>query len=171
VSKHKSINDVEIRNFFNSCPRNLDHFPETPCQMGLDSLPMPTYRCVVCNERVQSREPNVKHCKKLAKCIGKLSRCEECPWAINSKKDNYCFWKWQADRSASDGNMEPLLQSEMSKLLECSSTKIHFMIKEAYQSLTKNRYINVLKEYDSEDVENTKDSQLNKIISAISDKE
>jgi len=56
-------------------------------------------------------------------------------WWINSKKDNYCFWSYIKRNSHSDGKMEPLLQSEIAELFGCSSTKVHFILKEALENL------------------------------------
>lgn len=65
-------------------------------------------------------------------------------WWINSKEHNYCFWSYIRDKSQPDGTMEPLLQSEMSKLFGCSSTKVHFMLKEAMDKLLTAENIEVL---------------------------
>lgn len=78
--------------------------------------------------------------------------CEACPhgkdgsceWGINSEKDNYCFWNFVKRRSDPEGNMLPMLQSEIADLFDCSPTKIHFIIKEAMQKLHDNGYLEYL---------------------------
>ena len=65
-------------------------------------------------------------------------------WWINSEKHHYCFWSFVKERSQTDGTMEPLLQSEIADLFGCSSTKIHFMLKEALDHLTSEENMNLL---------------------------
>lgn len=58
-----------------------------------------------------------------------------CPWYINSSEDNYCFWKWVRRVSNEDGFMEPLLQHEITTLLNYSGTKVHSAYREALEKL------------------------------------
>lgn len=68
---------------------------------------------------------------------------EACPWYINSPKHQNCFWVYILDKSAPDGSMPELVQSEMAALLGWSNTKTHFMLKQAMvelvEALTKNQ--------------------------------
>ncbi len=65
-------------------------------------------------------------------------------WWINSEKHHFCFWTFVKERSQPDGTMEPLLQSEIADLFGCSSTKVHFMLKEAMDHLTSEENVNIL---------------------------
>jgi hypothetical protein len=60
---------------------------------------------------------------------------ETCEWYINSPKHYNCFWIYVIDKSAPDGSMPELVQSEIAQLLGWSNTKTHFMLKEAMKEL------------------------------------
>lgn len=94
-------------NFWNTCPLELENLPQVTCNLG---------------------KP------KIAK-DGKVSVDPQCEWWINSPKHHYCFWKYIQEKSNPDGSMNELLQSDLAKLFGCSSTKIHFLLKEAMQQL------------------------------------
>lgn len=93
-------------NFWNSCPLRLEYLPETECDLG---------------------KPILKN--------NKVPEDPRCEWWINSKKHNYCFWKYINENSDYNGNMKELLQADLAKLFGCSSTKIHFVLKEAMFAL------------------------------------
>lgn len=113
------INKVESNNFWNTCPRNLELLPTTPCQMG--------------------------RCQKNAK--GTVVQEAACPWSIDSEEHNFCFWRYIQSSSTPDGKMEPLLQNEIAQLFGCSSTKIHFILKEAFKNLEKSEYLEILADF------------------------
>lgn len=119
--KPKSLKETKVRNFWNTCPRKLDSLPDEPCGLGYES----------------------------SKMRGNMT--PSCPWWVNSKEHNYCFWRWLKDKSTPDGKMDPLLQNEIAKLFGCSSTKVHFILKEALESLKKSEYLEILAEYVGED--------------------
>lgn len=66
---------------------------------------------------------------------GRVSKEPKNPWWINSPEHHYCFWTYIDSISNPDGTMEPLLQADIAKLFGCSSTKVHFMLKEALDHL------------------------------------
>lgn len=66
---------------------------------------------------------------------GRVTAEPEDEWWINSKEHQFCFWEYVRKNSQPDGSMEPLLQSEIAELFGCSSTKVHFMLKEAMDHL------------------------------------
>jgi hypothetical protein len=106
-------------NFWNSCIRELDQFPTTPCHLGKP-------------EKNES---------------GRVLKEPECPWWIDSEKHQYCYWRWVQSQSTIDGKMDPLPQNEIAKLFGCSSTKIHFVVKESVQKLQANGYAKILTEF------------------------
>ena len=106
VKKGKKIKDIIPNTFWNSCPRGLKRLPCVACPLGQESIKL--------------REPKVESCK----------------WGINDKKANFCFWKYIQKRSdPKTGIMDPKLQSDVAKLMSCSSTKIHFIEKTAFEKL------------------------------------
>ena len=106
----------EPRNYWNTVGSKLENFPTNP---RLESIPNFTKSGKILNEPKD-------------------------PWWINSKKDNYCFWSYVRKHSNKNGYMEPLLQSEIAKLFGCSSTKIHFILKEALEELKNDDNIELL---------------------------
>lgn len=66
---------------------------------------------------------------------GRILKEPKNEWWINSKDHHFCFWKYVESMSNMDGTMEPLLQADIAKLFGCSSTKVHFMLKEALENL------------------------------------
>ena len=110
----------EQRNFWNTCPRKLEYLPDCACPQGKESR-------------------NLKNEEK-----------HTCPWGINSKKHNYCFWKFLYDNSNSDGSIDPMMQNEIAKLFGCSSTKIHFILKEAMEKLKGNKDFEEFKDFQIE---------------------
>jgi len=76
-------------------------------------------------------------CKIAEESISSPRNSQKCEWWINSEDHNFCFWKFIWDRSKNSGNMEPLLQSEIAKLFDCSSTKVHFILRDALEKLQK----------------------------------
>ncbi len=78
----------------------------------------------------QVPNPNIFECG-----FGKPKTESECQWWINSKKHNFCFWKYVKDRSNIYGEMPELAQLDIAKLLGWSNTKAHFIIKEAMENL------------------------------------
>lgn len=97
----------QISNFWTCCPISYKALPASPCPHG---------------------KPNFK---------AKRTDFEPtCKWWINSEKHNYCFWKYLYDNSAADGSMKELQLSEIARLFSWSSTKAHFVMKEAMDELT-----------------------------------
>lgn len=115
---HDEVKALEGRNFFNSCPQKFEYLPEAPCPHGQ-----------------AQRDDN-----------GKITKEPSCDWYIESERDNYCFWSFIRRRSDPDGNMLPMLQSEIAAMFGCSPTKIHFIIKDALQKLKDNGYLEYLAE-------------------------
>lgn len=69
------------------------------------------------------------------------------PWWINSPDNDNSFWKWVKKRSYPDGHMDPLMQNEIAELLGCSSTKVHFILKEAMEKLRKSKHLHILADF------------------------
>lgn len=111
------LSAITKRSFWSECPRKLGYFPETACPLG----------------RLGSDSP--------------LESDLACNWYIKSEEHNYCFWTWLRSVSNEDGVFEPLMHNELSELLNCSSTKIHFSLKQAFQNLEKIEEFQALKEY------------------------
>lgn len=129
----------ESNNFWRTCPRMLEFLPETPCSKGKPLISSKS-------KRVQD-EP-------------------ECPWWINSKEYNYCFWKYVHSKSSPDGVMPELVQSDLAQLFGWSNTKTHFVLKEAIEELTTALKVygamDLLREIDNDDLEDmmSADSEL-----------
>ena len=68
-----------------------------------------------------------------------------CEWAINSSKDNYCFWKWVRSRSDIEGGMKPLATREMTKLLKLSYADIEETFAAGVKALKNNKEFQDLK--------------------------
>lgn len=70
--------------------------------------------------------------------LGVTSRnIQGCPWYINSLEDHYCFWKWVQRRSDSDGDMTPLANKEIPKLLKIPASNANQLVMEALENLKK----------------------------------
>ena len=110
------------RNFWNSCPRNLEALPTEECHLG-------------------KPEKNKK---------GKIVKEPDCEWWIDSAEHNYCFWNYVQANSAPDGRMDPMMQNDIAKMLGCSSTKIHFILKEALEKIRNGPYAYILEEFAQE---------------------
>lgn len=108
LSLINTLPEVQPRNYWNTSGKNLEYFPTEPRANSTPTL----------NKQ------------------GRVIQEPKDDWWINSKKHQYCFWTYLRDKSQPDGTMEPLLQSEISELFGCSSTKIHFMLREAMGRLT-----------------------------------
>lgn len=119
VEKTPDLKDTQDHSFWNSCPRNLEQLPTEPCPMG-------------------KPEKNKK---------GRVTKEPECPWWIDSPEHNYCFWSYVRANSSPDGQMEPMMQNEIAKMLGCSSTKIHFILKEAIEKIKKGPYAHILEDF------------------------
>lgn len=101
-------NDIcNINNFWNSCPLQLEYLPTKVCHCGKPGFDK----------------------------SGKIVKESKCEWWINSESHNYCFWRYINDKSDPDGFMNEMLQSDLAKLFGCSSTKIHFILKETMVEL------------------------------------
>lgn len=124
----KSNKSNKSHHFWNSCPRKLDYIPKEPCSQG---KPTPLQN-------------------------GRITSDPECEWWINSEKHGYCFWRYIRDKSKPDGSMKELLQSDLAVLFGCSSTKIHFILKEAMKELEE-----AIKNSDKIDTDNIDDSDVN----------
>jgi hypothetical protein len=96
--------------------------PDTPCSMG----------------------------KPVKNARGRVVQEPACPWWIDSEKHNYCFWKFIQENSLPNGKMDSLLQNEIAQTFGCSSTKIHFIVKDAVQKLKASDKKGVLAELSSE---------------------
>lgn len=114
----------ESRNFWNTCPRNLDYLPEKPCAQGKPKL-------------------NSK---------GEVTEEPKCPWNINSEKDCYCFWKYIKTHSTPEGKMDDLNQKEISELLDCSLASVHILIRDGIKNLKNKDNSEVLEELNSEEI-------------------
>lgn len=119
--------------------------------------------CPLKNQYLPSEE-----CPEGKPLLDKSNKIQEepgCPWWINSKKHNYCFWKFVKDNSNSQGEMPEMVQSDLAKLFGWSNTKAHFMLKEAMENL-----IEVLKIYDMDIELNDLSEELtiNDLIKSIS---
>lgn len=113
-----SPEEFEARNYWNTVGIGKEFFPTEP---RLDSIPI----------------------------INKQGRVVQEPkdeWWINSKEHHYCFWSWIRANSEPDGTFEPQLQSDIARLFGCSSTKVHFMIKEAMDKLMTEENLKVLQD-------------------------
>lgn len=96
----------QLDSFWTTCPISAQLLPTSPCDHGKPSF-------------------------KGKKLDGEPS----CPWWINSEKHMFCYWRYIRDNSASDGSMKELQLSDIAKLLGWSSTKAHFIMKEAMEEL------------------------------------
>lgn len=117
------LKSVEPRNYWNTSGAGKDTFPEKP---DPKSIPKKTKE-------------------------GRIPTEPENPWWIDSEEDMYDFWVWLDRNSTPDGKMESMQQAEIAKLLGCSPTKIHFIIKEAIQKLKDNNLHYILLEHMGED--------------------
>lgn len=116
-------------NFWRTCPAALRFLPETECPKG---------------------KPQMHH--------DKVQDEPECPWWINSKSHNYCFWRFVKDQSAPDGSMKEFAQAELSELFGWSNTRMYFSLKQAMTELTEalktHKAIELLKELDEDELAN-----------------
>lgn len=119
----KSIKSLQSRNFWNTCPKKLDFLPTEPCDLGKAASEM------------------------------KTDASPPCEWWVNSKEHHYCFWRYIQDVGLPNGKMDPLLQNEIAGLLGCSSTKIHFILKEGLEKLKKSEYLDILSDYNQSETE------------------
>lgn len=124
-------------NFWNTCPLQLDYLPTSPCELGEKS------------------------------CKAKSEEAAPCPWSINSKEHNYCFWRYVRDNSLPNGQMRPLLQNEISQLLGCSPTKVHFTEKEAKQKLKDSGQLETLVQLITGSESGSDDQDLNQIVDRL----
>lgn len=104
---NKKFDTREPSNFWNCCPLKLQYLPNSECLEGTPVL----------------------------SGSNKLKNAPKCQWWINSKKYNYCFWKYVKDKSNEYGEMPELAQSDLAKLFSWSNTKAHFILKEAIDQL------------------------------------
>lgn len=116
VEKELELSNLKARNYWNTTGKNKEYFPTEPRPESI-----PTFNK---QERVL-QEPQDE-------------------WWINSRDHNFCFWSYLRDKSQPDGTMEPLLQSEIADLFGCSSTKVHFMLKEAMDKLMSDENMKIL---------------------------
>lgn len=98
-------------------------------------------------EFMRSKEDPDPECVPNKDPRGRIAKEPVNPWWIDSPDHGYCFWKWVKDRSTSDGKMDPLQQHEIARLLGCSATKIHFIIKEAIKKIKDQGFDEILGEY------------------------
>lgn len=122
----KRLTTVEPRNYWNTSGKDREFFPNKP---STNSVPL--------------FDDN-----------GKVVKEPKNPWWINSKEDQYDFWIWLVNNTNPDGTMEGLQQSEIARLLGCSATKVHFIIKNAIEKLKQNDLHWVLLDYMSTEPEN-----------------
>lgn len=118
VEPQAFLKDLKPRNYWNTVGQNKEFFPTQPRPESIPTL----------NKQ------------------GRVIEEPEDEWWINSKEHNYCFWSFVRDHSQPDGTMEPLLQSDIAKLFGCSSTKVHFMIKEAMDRLMSDENMKILQD-------------------------
>lgn len=109
---------AEPRNYWNTVGKDQEFFPTKPRPESIPTL----------NKN------------------GKVTTEPVDEWWINSPEHHFCFWEYVRKNSQHDGNMEPLLQSEIAELFGYSSTKMHFMIKEAMDRLTTPENMKVLQD-------------------------
>jgi hypothetical protein len=115
----RRLKTVEPRNYWNTSGKNREFFHAKP---NPNSVPL--------------RDEN-----------GKIVKDPKNPWWIDSKDDQYDFWIWLDRNSNPDGSMDGLQQNEIAKLLGCSATKVHFIIKNAIEKLKDNGLHWVLLDY------------------------
>lgn len=136
----KIVKNIELpkesRTYWNTVGKDKEFFPKKPRP---NSIP----------------ETMIKETKEGSKTI--VVKEPEDEWWINSKKDKYCFWSYIKRNSHPDGKMEPLLQSEIAELFGCSSTKIHFILKEALENLIESDYLQGLEDLFEESQQDTED--------------
>lgn len=116
LEKELDLATIKARNYWNTVGKNKEYFPSEPRPESI-----PTFN---------------KHGRVLVE--------PKDEWWINSKNHNFCFWSYLRDNSQPDGTMEPLLQSEIADLFGCSSTKVHFMLKEAMDKLMSDENMKIL---------------------------
>jgi hypothetical protein len=112
--------EVQPRNYWNTSGKNREFFPTEPLP---NSIPI----------------------------FNKQGRIIEEPtneWWINSATHHYCFWSYLKEKSQPDGAMEPLLQSEIAKLMGCSVAKLHSMLHDAMAALTSEENLKVLESFE-----------------------
>ena len=68
-------------------------------------------------------------------CHSSGAPAPECPWFIQSPEHHNCLWVYIKDKSAPDGSIPELLQSEIAALLGWSNTKTYFALKQAMVEL------------------------------------
>lgn len=121
---------TEANSFRRCCPIDKSLLPDTDCSEG---------------------QPNLDR-------NNKVSVEPACPWWINSEPHNYCFWKYVADKSDTDGSMRELVQSELAVLFGFSNTKAHFVLKQAIEELKSalrlHGVADMLNDLEAEDIEN-----------------
>lgn len=110
--------DLPPRNYWNTAGKNREYFPDFPRPESIPTL----------NKQ------------------GRVVTEPADEWWINSKEHQFCFWTYVREMSQIDGTMEPLLQSEIAKLFGCSSTKVHFMLKEAMERLMSQDNMKILQD-------------------------
>lgn len=76
-------------------------------------------------------------------------------WSIKSPENDNCFWQWVKKRTFPDGFMNPLSQAETAKLLGCSPTSVHMIEKAALAKLKSGPYMDILKDYLTEEPGNS----------------
>jgi len=100
-------------------------------------------------------------------CASSKAKPEDvsCDWFIKSKEAKYCFWVYVKQNSFPNGKMQALHQATIAELENCSATKIHFTLREAFKKLKNHEYADILREY----LSGTSESTLDTGIGAFSD--
>jgi hypothetical protein len=96
-----------ISTYWNSCPLKNEYLPEDPCPEG-----------------TPEKEGN------------KIVQPGRCAWWINSKKHNYCFWKYLRDNSLQDGSIKEHSPAEIAELLGVDLIKSNNLLASAIKKIT-----------------------------------
>lgn len=144
-------------------------------QKPLSKVPKKTLRTVVprnfwntCPRKLELMPES--SCVRGKKAI--KNQCGElpCQWGVNSREHHYCFWKYVQEKSAPNGEMDQLMQDEVAKLLDWSSTKVHFMVRSAIKRIKCSKYVRVLAEINQSAVpDSVGDSLFNEMLAQVSD--
>lgn len=99
-------------------------------------------------------------------------------WAINSKRDNYCFWAFVTRLEGQDknkpkherANFVGLTQVKIAKLLKIPAPSVHFIEKKALKALSKKPEAKELLEMMAE-ANSVRNEELSKTIDSIPETE
>jgi hypothetical protein len=97
----------------------------------------PTNSCQDCPKKPNINDESLcnKGLEKINTSDNKESDNLECDWWVNSPDHNNCFWTFIKDKSSPEGVMQELVQSDLANLFGWSTTKTHFVLKQAIEEL------------------------------------